>query len=356
MTNRLAPVISCHAWNADGSKLALCPNNTEIHVFSHSNGNFTLDTVLTEHDQVVTGIDWAPTSNRIVSCSQDRNAYVWTETNGTWKPTLVILRINRAATHVKWSPSEDKFAVASGAKLVSICSFEEDNDWWVSKHLKKHKSTVTKVDWHPNNCFIATGSTDFKVRIFPVYIKGVDKKVPDNPWGPKLVFGESVAEIDTNGWVQSVKWSPDGSKLAFCTQDSTVSVADTTKAVPDVVIVKYSDLPLRDFLWLNEDNIVGGGYDCTPLLFQNSGSWQFVRKVDTGEGGEKSAKGNTAMNMFKNKVDKGENASEKLETKLNTKHQNAITCIQSFRKSGSDVTHYSTSGLDGALLIWDAKS
>ena len=76
-----------------------------------------------------------------------------------WKPTLVLLRINRAATYVKWSPREDKFAVASGARCVlmsalnvianiyltsflrfsaiAVCSFDAENNWWVSKLLKK---------------------------------------------------------------------------------------------------------------------------------------------------------------------------------------------------------------------------
>jgi len=82
-------------------------------------------------------------------CKQDRNAYVWTQQSGNnglprWKPTLVILRINRAATCVRWSPLENKFAVGSGARLISVCYFESDNDWWVSKHIKKQfRSTVT---------------------------------------------------------------------------------------------------------------------------------------------------------------------------------------------------------------------
>lgn len=75
------------------------------------------------------GIDWAPKSDRIVTCGADRNAYVWSQKDGVWKPTLVILRINRAATFVKWSPLENKFAVGSGARLISVCYFESDNDW-----------------------------------------------------------------------------------------------------------------------------------------------------------------------------------------------------------------------------------
>jgi actin related protein 2/3 complex subunit 1A/1B len=74
---------------------------------------------LSQHDKIITAVDWAPHTNRIVTCSQDRNAYVWAlNDQGVWKPTLVILGINRAATNVKWSPSEEKFAVASGARCV----------------------------------------------------------------------------------------------------------------------------------------------------------------------------------------------------------------------------------------------
>lgn len=115
----------------------------------------------------MTCLDWAPATNRLVTCSQDRNAYVWTfdASINEWKPTLVLLRINRAATHVKWSPLENKFAVASGARLISICYFEEENDWWVSKHIKKPiRSTVLSVDWHPENILLVAGCCDMKVR------------------------------------------------------------------------------------------------------------------------------------------------------------------------------------------------
>ena len=60
---------------------------------------------------------------------------------------------------------ENKFAVGSGARLISVCYFEQENDWWVSKHIKKPiRSTITSLDWHPNNVLLAAGSTDFKVR------------------------------------------------------------------------------------------------------------------------------------------------------------------------------------------------
>lgn len=67
----------------------------------------------------------------------DRNAYVWSlNAEGVWKPTLVLLRLNRSATYVRWSPSETKFAVASGARTIAVCSYDDEQNWWIAKHIK----------------------------------------------------------------------------------------------------------------------------------------------------------------------------------------------------------------------------
>ncbi|KAG8513660.1 Actin-related protein 2/3 complex subunit 1A [Galemys pyrenaicus] len=110
-------------------EIALSPNNHEVHIYKKNGSQWVKAHELKEHNGHITGIDWAPKSDRIVTCGADRNAYVWSQKDGVWKPTLVILRINRAATFVKWSPLENKFAVGSGARLISVCYFESENDW-----------------------------------------------------------------------------------------------------------------------------------------------------------------------------------------------------------------------------------
>lgn len=146
---RVDDKITCHAWNEDRSQLAVCPNNNTVIIFrkpSTEDGTWEKIATLSEHDALVTDIAWAPKTNRILTTSQDRNAYVWTKEGGSeWKPMLVILRITAAATSVQWSADEQKFAVGSGARTVPICYFEAENNFWVSKMLKGHMSTIQSV-------------------------------------------------------------------------------------------------------------------------------------------------------------------------------------------------------------------
>lgn len=88
-----------------------------------------------------------------------------------WHPYFNNLILSCPASSYLSSP-ENKFAVGSGARLISVCYFEQENNWWVSKHIKKPiRSTITTLDWHPNNILLAAGAADFKVctsiRLFP---------------------------------------------------------------------------------------------------------------------------------------------------------------------------------------------
>ncbi len=55
------------------------------------------------------------------------------------------------------------------------------------------------LDWHPNNVLLASGSSDFKARVFSAYIKEVDEKPAATNWGKKMTFGNSMAEYSNGG-------------------------------------------------------------------------------------------------------------------------------------------------------------
>lgn len=403
--------LSAHAFNSDRSKVAVSPNTNEIIIYAQTPAGWVLEHTLVEHDKVVTSLDWAPHTNRIVSCSQDRNAYVWTLSTDAatrapvWKPTLVLLRLNRGATAVRWSPREDKFAVASSARTISVCSFEEDNDWWVAKHIKRPlRSTVSTIDWHPNNVLLAAGSADTYARVFSAYIKGVDSKPPPSVWGERLPFGTVCGEFTTPnaGWVHGVSFSPNGDALAFVGHDASLTVVypSAPEAPPHAVhVVRLPSLPYVSVLFTSETSLVAAGHDCQPILFEGGREqgWRLARSLDAvgaaaskpkppppppkaaGLASAPSGVGrlnNEAFARFREADSRGKSpvptpgeggafaptslgavagASIADDGELHTTHQNTITNVRPYSGTREAVTAVSTSGVDGRLCVFDTS-
>ena len=279
-TKRPRPV-SCMAVNGDGTLFAYSPNNHEVYVAEYTGSGFNTISVLKEHDQLVTSIDWAQNSDRFVTCSQDRNAYVWDGDRASgWKPTLVHLRIHKAATYVKWSHNQKKFAVASGQKSVAVCYYEEENNWWVSKLIEGFESTVLTVAWHNSDIVLAAGSSDGTVRLFAAAVKGVDSK-PSQIFGPDVSFkkmGAEILKVSANAWVHDMSFSPTSDVLAYTTHDSCVSflpiVEGAAPSVQSIQKVKYSGLPFRRLLFVSSEMLLAGGYDGTLcVLIRKRREW-----------------------------------------------------------------------------------
>ena len=358
--SRVDNCITVHAWNADRSLLALCPNNNQVHIYKRPDGpDSPWDKVATlkEHDALITSIAWASTTNRIVTTSQDRNAYVWTLEGKEWKPMLVILRITAAATSSEWSPQEAKFAVGSGSKTVPICYYEEGNNFWVSKMLKGNASTVLGVAWHPSSPLLATASTDFKCRIFSAWLKNLDGKGQMTPFGKDPKFGTILFETPSYGWVLNVAFNPTGDTLAFSSHDSTVTFVDIAAAAAEqgcMQALRLSELPITQLLFLPDGSLVGSGHCFDPLLFANTAQgWTLAGKVvphASGAGATKSAVGAT-RDMWKAQVKTGDGGGSGVT--LNSAHQNQVCGMQMFGGTfgGTDAV-FTTSGLDGKVIFW----
>jgi len=348
--------IQCHAWSPDKRSLALSHNNNMVEIHEMGPNGWKQSEVLHEHDLRVTDIDWAPKTNRIVTCSADRNAYVWVKgADGKWKHTLVLLRINRAATCVRWSPQENKFAVGSGARIISICYFEQENDWWVAKHIKKPiRSTITTLDWHPNNVLLAAGSTDFKVRVFSTYIKEIEPKPASTEWGAKMPFSALMAEFSNSptggGWIHSVSFNHDGTRLGWVGHDSSIAVADAPSGMV-MMKLKTGLLPLLTHTWISPNKILAAGHDCVPVVFNVDSAG----KISLGSRLEEecvieSATTSTAMNMFRNKDRVGQDL---LDSKLSSTHQNQVCSMRIISGDKLAADSVSTTAGDGVLVVWD---
>eukprot|EP00057_Strongylocentrotus_purpuratus_P033268 XP_790807.2 PREDICTED: actin-related protein 2/3 complex subunit 1A [Strongylocentrotus purpuratus] len=347
--------ITCHAWNKNRTQVAVSANSQEVDIYEKKGTSWNKKYTLGEHTQRVTSIDWAANSNRIVTCGSDRNAYVWSlNGNDEWKPSLVILRINRAATCVRWSPKENKFAVRSGARLVSICYFEDDNDWWVSKHIKKPiRSTVTTIDWHPNNMLLACGSTDFKVRVFSAYVKDIETKPSSNTWGTKMPFGVCLKEFGGGGgWVHSVSFDKIGDRLAWCGHDSTLTVVNGASdfALGHCVM---KTLPCLTLQWMGPSTIIAAGHDCELMRFRVDDKTKITFEGKVSVAQKKSAGTVSAMAMFKN-LDKRATADD--DSKKASVHQNSINQLFIHTGEKEAIAKLSSVGMDGQMVIWNQSS
>jgi len=361
--NEGAP-ITAHSFNGDRSSFAICPNTTDVQIYSQAGGEYRLMDTLSEHDKTLTSIDWAPQTNRLLTCSQDRNAYVWNPSpTGSWTPTLVLLRLDRSATFCRWSPNEQKFAVASGSRMVSICQFDEENNWWVAKHIKKPiRSTVLSVAWHPNNVLIATGGTDGKARVFSAWIKGADQKPQPTNWGDKLPFNQLCGEFasPSGGWIHDVSFSPSGETLAFASHDCTISIVYALASSQSIHhVVSLPSLPALTLIFSNESQILAAGHDCQVFdLTGSTDGWAVARSL-TGTSGTKTAVGSgrlnsEAFNLFKASDSRGlSGGGSGGGTVVETLHQNTITSLRGFEADGrGGWSSVSTSGNDGRIVVW----
>lgn len=248
---------------------------------------------------------------------------------------------------MRWAPSETKFAVGSGDRAIAVCYFEDENNWWVSKHLKKPiRSTVTTVGWHPNSVLLAAGSTDAHARVFSSFIKGVDPKPAPGVWGERLPFNTVCGEYLNNsaGWVHSVAFSPSGDALAFAAHDSSVTVVYPSG--PDqppkaIISINTQLLPFMSLIWNGEAEIIAAGYDCEAFRFKGGAhGWQLSGTLESkGRPGLGDAREESALNMFRQMDLKGK---VKDDTQLKTVHQNTITTLRAYETSGESVKKFSS--------------
>lgn len=321
--------------------------------------------VLKDHDKTVTAVDIS-IHGRILTCSQDRNAYVWEPlSDGSYRPTLVLLRIDRAASCARWAPSGYKFAVGSSARVVAVCYYEHDNNWWVSRHIRKPiRSAVHTVAWHENGILLACGGTDGVLRVFSGFVKGLDAKeaVQGSPWGDRFPFSTLILEMQIGAYLHSVAWHSASEKLACVSHDGRLTILGpqgliSSTNAPD-------GLPFRALCWVDDHTIVCGGYSCHPVVFQGSGNdWHFAKDIDKPRANagpvpafnsndedeqENPAFGISALRKFKEMDLKGAVTTQTQEAA----HTNAIVDLRPTSSSNGRITQVSSCGLDGKVVVY----
>lgn len=366
--------VSLHAWNADRTMCAVVHNDNNVIIYSNCNTgkakDWTPKYTLTNHDQLVSGLDWSAAHNKILTCSHDRNAFVFTldEATDKWVAGLVLLRLPRGCTGAYWSPDGDKLFVTSAFKEVRVCTYDEDNDWWWPPDdvKKADKSTALAAAWHPNSQIVATGSAKKVCRIFSAYIDDTDDAQDPGPFAEGEDFGVNIIDFDDcDGWVEGIAWSQDGYKLAFVSHDATVYVvtfaADGTSS-PTIQNIRQKTRPHTRVLFLTNTAFVCTGHEMVPQIYSldgSSGLWELSGDCDVKAAKaveEATSRTSAARGVFASRAMLGNTGEKKTEEK-HYKHRHSIADLRPYAATaGGAVTHFSTCCTGGKIVVWDATT
>ncbi|KAL7000617.1 Actin-related protein 2/3 complex subunit 1A [Sarracenia purpurea var. burkii] len=212
---------------------------------------------------------------------------------------------------------------------------------------------------------LATTSTDGKCRIFSTFIKGVDIRNSGTGSAGDSKFGEQIVQLDLSFcWAFGVKWSPSGNTLAYVGHNSMIYFVDEIGPAPSAQSVAFRDLPLRDVLFVSERMVIGVGFDCNPMVFSadERGLWSFLkflgeRKISSS-GVRYGSQFSEAFGKLYGQSKHGTNndIGEPSRSRGGV-HENCINSIVPFKKEGRSTNpRFSTSGLDGKVVIWDLEN
>lgn len=115
-------------------------------------------------------------------------------------------------------------------------------------------------------------------------------------------------------------------------------------------------------LFVSDRMVVGVGFDCNPMVFaaDDRGIWSFVRFLGENKTATSSSKyGSQFSEAFGKLYGQSKHGvnNDGIDHSKGRVHENCITCIVPLKKVGdSIITRFSTSGLDGKVVIWDMEN
>jgi WD40 repeat protein len=256
------------AWKADGTQIAAARSNGVVQLINAGSGS-VVETFQSTTTARFISLAWSPDQSKIAAGSEDNKVFVWNATSG------LLLRYFSGSYifGLAWSPDSAKLAgidpiayqlsswdISSGNTIFSVHGTENGIDWFQNrlvvgsgngvvlinaqngafvKDIGLHENGVTTVKWSSDGSLAASGSMDGTIIIWDVIksrhivkLSGHSLPVTHLEWnaaGTQLAsasYDGSVRVWDTESGhlldviqagapVLDVKWSPDGSRLAY---------------------------------------------------------------------------------------------------------------------------------------------
>lgn len=209
-------------FSPDSEHIAASASDKTVQIWQISTGTrlLTYNGHNTANGVPVHSLSWSPDSKQIVSASNSQGGFVpnmmasvrvWDTTTGS--DILVYSTIHESSA-VAWSPDGSRIAseeYLNGVETVQIWAAENGR----GRALNQNKDDdVLKISWSPNSKYVALALGSYQ------------SLMPGSRIAVHSAGGDSY-QLDYKGHqpnVLDVAWSPDGSRIASCSNDQTVQI------------------------------------------------------------------------------------------------------------------------------------
>ncbi|MEM7312288.1 MAG: protein kinase [Planctomycetota bacterium] len=230
-------------WSRDGKSIAWGQMDGTIHIHSEAG-----EIEWSGHKERVYSLDWDPESKYVASCGADKQLAIWDATTGE---LVKSFECESEIRDVAWSPDGQWIASGEG-KIAIVRSFESGE---IEFQTPPQDRRLESLCWSPDGENLATAWLDLTTSVWnPKTGQQLGESIKStgslqslgwrgNAMRPRLAggshnrtvrlwdtsSGKLILSLAVDGDSTSVRWSPDGMRLA-ATGGKTVYVWDATRA------------------------------------------------------------------------------------------------------------------------------